>query len=145
MEREPAPLDDRARRMLAAAEDEARVLGHAYLGTEHVLLGMLATTGDPAGRVAASFGLDLEQARADVVEICGQGASEPVEGELPWTPRLSGVLQLAVREALTLRRDRVGSEHVLLGVWADDGGVAVYLLRAAGVTDDRLRAAVAAL
>lgn len=118
---------DRARRVVVLAQEDARLLGHNYIGTEHVLLG-IAHEGEGVGAQAlGNLGVSLEDARSQVEEIIGRGGSHPT-GHLPYTPRAKKVLELALREALQLGHNYVGTEHILLGLIREGEGVAAKVL-----------------
>jgi ATP-dependent Clp protease ATP-binding subunit ClpC len=124
---------DRARRSIVLAQEEARRLQHNYIGTEHVLLGLLSERRGLAARAAEGFGLTLEAGREDVLAIIGRGKQEVRSGHIPFTPRAKKCLELALREALQLGNDYIGTEHVLLGIIREGEGVgAQVLLRHAG-------------
>src|SRR5439155_3531973 len=111
---------ERARQVVVLAQDEARTLKHNYIGTEHILLGLLREDG-LAGRVLDSLDITVEEVRGQVVRIVGAG-DEPDTGQIPFTPRVKKVLELALQEALELGHDQVGTEHILLGLVREDGG-----------------------
>jgi ClpA/ClpB-like protein len=118
---------ERARQVVVLAQDEARALKHNYLGTEHILLGLLREEEGVAARVLASLGITVEEVRAQVVRIDGQG-DEAVTGQIPFTPHAKKVLELALREALSLNHNYVGSEHILLGLLRANESVAARIL-----------------
>jgi ATP-dependent Clp protease ATP-binding subunit ClpA len=105
---------ERARQVVVLAQDESRMLKHNYIGTEHILLGLLREEHGQAARVLGSLGITVEEVRAQVVRIVGLG-DEPTEANIPFTPRAKKVLELALREALSLGHDYIGTEHILLG------------------------------
>jgi ATP-dependent Clp protease ATP-binding subunit ClpC len=109
------------------AEEEARALRHNYLGTEHILLGLLREEEGLAARVLASFAVTLEEVRAQVAQIMGVG-DEVATGRIPFTPRAKKVLELSLRESLSLGHDYIGTEHILLGLVRENGGVASEIL-----------------
>jgi ATP-dependent Clp protease ATP-binding subunit ClpA len=118
---------DRARRVIVLAQEEARLLNHNYIGTEHLLLGLLRE-GQGVGALAlTSLGVSLEGVRAQVEEIIGQGQSAP-SGHIPFTPRAKKVLELSLREALQLGHNYIGTEHILLGLIREGEGVAARVL-----------------
>jgi ATP-dependent Clp protease ATP-binding subunit ClpA len=118
---------DRARRVIVLAQAEARLLNHNYIGTEHLLLGLLHE-GQGVGALAlTSLGVSLEAARAQVEEIIGQGQSAPT-GHIPFTPRAKKVLELSLREAKQLGHNYIGTEHILLGLIHEGEGVAAQVL-----------------
>src|SRR5207237_9699739 len=104
---------DRARRVVVLAQEEALRLNHNYIGTEHVLLGLLREEEGVAARALVSLGVALEEARDKIEEVIGRGQDVP-SGHVPFTPRAKKVLELALREALTLGHNYIGSEHILL-------------------------------
>src|SRR5918992_4535107 len=106
---------DRARRSVVLAQEEARLLNHNYIGTEHLLLGLLHEGEGMGAKVLSTVGLKLEDLRAAVEQRLGAGDSVP-KGHIPFTPRAKKVFELALRQALQLRHDYIGTEHVLLGV-----------------------------
>jgi ATP-dependent Clp protease ATP-binding subunit ClpC len=118
---------DRARRVVVLAQEEARLLDHNYIGTEHILLGLLREADGVAARALESMGISLEVVRAQVEEIIGRGASAPA-GHIPFTPRAKKVLELTLREALQLGHDYLGTEHILLGLVREGEGVAAQVL-----------------
>jgi ATP-dependent Clp protease ATP-binding subunit ClpA len=132
-------ITGRARRALVLAQDEARGLGHNYLGTEHMLLGLFAE--GVAARALALLGLSPDGVRAQVVEIVGRGDATAA-GAMPFTPRSKKVLELALREALRLGHNYVGTEHILLGISSEGEGVAARILREAGADHDAVCSAV---
>ena len=119
---------EQARRVVVFAQEEARGLKHNYIGTEHILLGLLREEDGLAAHVLASLDVTLERVRAEVVRIVGSG-EEPTEGQVPFTPRTKHVLELALRESLSLGHVQVGTEHVLLGLVREGEGVAARILR----------------
>ncbi len=132
---------DRARRSIVRAQEEARIFGHNYIGTEHILLGLLAEREGTAVRALESLDVDLEAAREQVRELVGEGSQE-LPGHIPFTPRAKKVLELSLREALSLHSDVIGTEHLLLGLVAETDGVGVQVLERLGVTDEAVRARV---
>ena len=122
---------DVARRLVVLAQEEARQLQHNYIGTEHLLLGMLDQEGCVAARVLASYGLNREKAGVAVEEIVGRGSGSP-GGHMPFTPRAKKVLELSLREAIQLNHNHIGSEHILLGLIREGEGVGAQVLRSAG-------------
>ena len=109
------------------AQEEARALQHSYIGTEHILLGLLRVDEGLAARALESLGLTLQTARTQVVRIVAP-SEEVTSGQIPFTPRAKKVLELALREALALSHDYIGTEHVLLGIVRDNEGVAMRVL-----------------
>jgi ATP-dependent Clp protease ATP-binding subunit ClpC len=112
---------ERARQVVVLAQDEARGLRHNYIGTEHLLLGLLREEKGIAAGVLASLDVTAEEVRAQVARIVGHG-DETATGQIPFTPRAKRVLELSLREALTLGHNYIGSEHILLGVVAENEG-----------------------
>ncbi len=119
---------DRARRCIVLAQEEARRLHHDYIGTEHILLGLLAEETGLAAKAAERFGLTLAVGRDDVIAIIGRGKRERLSGHIPFTPRAKKCLELALREALQLGHDYIGTEHILLGIVREGNGVAAQIL-----------------
>jgi ATP-dependent Clp protease ATP-binding subunit ClpC len=122
---------DWARRVVVLAQEEARQLDHNYIGTEHLLLGLLREGQGTAFDALESLGVSLEAARRQVEEIIGRGKRTP-SGHIPFTPRAKKVLELALREALQLGHDYIGTEHILLGLLREGDGVAVQMLARLG-------------
>jgi prophage maintenance system killer protein len=129
---------DRARRVVQLAQEEARLLNHRYVGTEHLLLGLLGEGEGVAAKALASLGISLEAVRAQVVELIGHGQTAPA-GHIPFTPRAKKVLELSLREALQLGHNYVGTEHLLLGLVREGEGVANEVLAGFGADHARLR------
>jgi len=118
----------RARHVVVLSQEEARRLGHNYIGTEHILLGLFGEPEGVAGRILAGFGMSLEAARGEVTAIVSTGAGAPT-GHIPFTPRAKKTLVLALREALQLQHNYIGTEHILLGLIREDEGIAAQILR----------------
>src|ERR1700756_2550476 len=118
---------ERARQVVVLAQEEARTLKHNYIGTEHILLGLLREEEGLAGRVLESLDITVERVRAQVVRIVGSG-EEVTSGQIPFTPRAKKVLELALREALSLGHNYIGTEHILLGLVRENEGVAARIL-----------------
>jgi Clp amino terminal domain, pathogenicity island component len=118
---------ERSRRVVVLAQEEARMLDHNYIGTEHILLGLIHEKDGVAARAIASLGLTLQSARDQVREIIGAGAQTP-SGHIPFTPRAKKVLELSLREALALRKEYIGTEHILLGLMRESEGVGAQIL-----------------
>ncbi|HSO50883.1 MAG TPA: Clp protease N-terminal domain-containing protein, partial [Acidimicrobiia bacterium] len=114
---------DRARRVVVLAQEEARLLNHNYIGTEHILLGLLNEGEGIAAQALESLDIDLASVREEVVKIIGQGQQSP-SGHIPFTPRAKKVLELSLREALQLGHNYIGTEHILLGLIHEGEGVA---------------------
>src|SRR5436305_11168714 len=118
---------DRARRVVVLAQEEARMLNHNYIGTEHILLGLIHEGEGVAAKALESLGISLEAVRAQVEEIIGHGGQAP-SGHIPSTPRAKKVLELSLREALQLGHNYIGTEHILLGLVRENEGVAARIL-----------------
>ena len=118
---------ERARQVVVLAQDEARALRHNYIGTEHLLLGLLREEEGLAARVLDSFDITVEEVRAQVARIVGQG-DEVTSGQIPFTPRAKKVLELSLREATSLGHNYIGTEHILLGLIRENEGVAAQIL-----------------
>ena len=129
---------DRARRVIVLAQDEARMLNHNYIGTEHILLGLINEEEGLAARALKTLGVRLDDTRRGVEDIIGRGAKEQ-KGHIPFTPRAKKVLELSLREALELNHDYIGTEHILLGLIREGDGVAAQVLVRDGVNLDRAR------
>jgi ATP-dependent Clp protease ATP-binding subunit ClpC len=129
---------DRARRVLVLAADEARLLHHNYLGTEHLLLGLISEGEGIAAKALESLGVSPEAVRAQVEEIIGTGQSPP-QGQPPFTPRARKVLELSFKEALQLGHNYIGTEHILLGLIREGEGVAAQVLQKLGADLGRVR------
>ena len=132
---------DRARRVVVLAQEEARLLNHNYIGTEHILLGLIHEGEGVAAEALQSLGISLEAVRAQVEEIIGQGQRAPV-GHIPFTPRAKKVLELSLREALALKHNYIGTEHILLGVVREGEGLAMLVLTRLGAGPQAIRARV---
>ncbi|GMA87749.1 hypothetical protein GCM10025868_29990 [Angustibacter aerolatus] len=118
---------DRARRVVVLAQEEARMLNHNYIGTEHILLGLIHEGEGVAAKALESLGISLDAVREQVQEIIGQGQQAP-SGHIPFTPRAKKVLELSLREALRLGHNYIGTEHILLGLIREGEGVAAQVL-----------------
>jgi ATP-dependent Clp protease ATP-binding subunit ClpC len=129
---------DRARRVVVLAQEEARMLNHNYIGTEHILLGLIHEGEGVAAKGLESLGISLEAVRAQVEEIIGQGQQAP-SGHIPFTPRAKKVLELSLREALQLGHNYIGTEHILLGLIREGEGVAAQVLVKLGADLSRVR------
>src|SRR5512138_1075176 len=129
---------DRARRVVVLAQEEARMLNHNYIGTEHILLGLIHEGEGVAAKALESLGISLEAVRQQVEEIIGQGGSSP-SGHIPFTPRAKKVLELSLREALQLGHNYIGTEHILLGLIREGEGVAAQVLVKLGADLNRVR------
>ncbi len=117
----------RARHVIVLAQEEARGLQHNYIGTEHILLGLLGEPSEIAARALGSFGISLASAREEVTARIGIG-KKPLQGHIPFTPRAKKTLELALREALAMQHNYIGTEHILLGVIREGDGVAAQIL-----------------
>jgi ATP-dependent Clp protease ATP-binding subunit ClpC len=135
---------DRARRVVVLAQEEARRLSHNYIGTEHVLLGLLHEEEGIAAQALTALGVSLDEVRRRVEEIIGRG-QEPLSGHIPFTPRVKKVLELSLREAMDLGHNYIGTEHILLGLVREGEGVAAQVLTALGAGEDRVREKVTEL
>jgi ATP-dependent Clp protease ATP-binding subunit ClpC len=129
---------DRARRVVVLAQEEARILDHNYIGTEHILLGLLHEGEGVAAEALESLGISLEAVRQQVEEIIGHGKQAP-SGHIPFTPRAKKVLELSLREALQLGHNYIGTEHILLGLIREGEGVAAQVLVRLGADLNRVR------
>ena len=132
---------DRARRVVVLAQEEARLLNHNYIGTEHILLGLIHEGEGVAARALEGMGISLESVRSQVVEIIGQGSQAP-SGHIPFTPRAKKVLELSLREALQLGHNYIGTEHILLGLIREGEGVAAQVLQQLGAELHKVRQTV---
>jgi ATP-dependent Clp protease ATP-binding subunit ClpA len=135
---------DRARRVIVLAQEEARLLNHNYIGTEHLLLGLAHEGQGVAAKALESLGIRLEALRSQVQEIIGQGKSAPI-GHIPFTPRAKKVLELSLREAKQLGHNYIGTEHILLGLIREGEGVAAQVLVKLGADLPRVRQQVVQL
>jgi hypothetical protein len=129
---------ERARQVVVLAQDEARALKHNYIGTEHILLGLLREDEGLAARVLESLDITVEEVRAQVARIVGQG-DEVTTGQIPFTPEAKKTLELALREALSLGHNYIGTEHLLLGLMRENEGVAVRILLDFDVDAEKVR------
>jgi ATP-dependent Clp protease ATP-binding subunit ClpA len=129
---------DRARRVVVLAQEEARRLEHNYIGTEHILLGLIREGEGVAAEALKSLRISLDPVRQQVEEIIGRG-QEPLQGHIPFTPRAKKVLELSLREALQLGHDYIGTEHILLGLIRESDGVAAQVLVKLGADLNRVR------
>jgi ATP-dependent Clp protease ATP-binding subunit ClpC len=129
---------DRARRVIVLAQDEARMLNHNYIGTEHLLLGLIHEGEGVAAKALESLGISLEAVREQVEEIIGQGQQAPT-GHIPFTPRAKKVLEFSMREALQINHPYIGTEHILLGLIREGEGVAAQVLIKLGADLNRVR------
>ncbi|MDN6638012.1 MAG: AAA family ATPase, partial [Yaniella sp.] len=132
---------DRARRVVVLAQEEARMLNHSYIGTEHILLGLIHEGDGVAAKALQSLDVSLGAVREQVREIIGQGQQAP-SGHIPFTPRAKKVLELSLREALQLGHNYIGTEHILLGLIREGEGVAAQVLVQLGADLNRVRQTV---
>lgn len=135
---------DRARRVVVLAQEESQRLSHNYIGSEHLLLGLLAEQEGVAARALESLNVTLTAAREQVEEIIGPGQQTP-HGHIPFTPRAKKILELALREALTMGSEVINTEHLLLGLIDEGDGVGAQILQRLGATAQAVREAVARL
>jgi ATP-dependent Clp protease ATP-binding subunit ClpC len=135
---------DRARRVVVLAQEESQRLSHNYIGSEHLLLGLLAEQEGVAARALESLNVTLTAAREQVEEIIGPGQQKP-HGHIPFTPRAKKILELALREALTMGSEVIDTEHLLLGLIDEGDGVGAQILQRLGATTQAVREAVARL
>jgi ATP-dependent Clp protease ATP-binding subunit ClpC len=129
---------DRARRVVVLAQDEARMLNHGYVGTEHILLGLIHEGEGVAAKALESLGISLQVVRAQIEEIIGRGQQAP-SGQIPFTPRAKKVMELSLRESLQLGHNYIGTEHILLGLIREGDGVAAQVLVKLGADLNRVR------
>src|SRR6266487_3095748 len=135
---------ERARQVVVLAQEEARTLKHNYIGTEHILLGLLREEEGLAARVLESLDITVEEVRAQVARIVGQG-DEVTTGQIPFTPRATKVLNLALREALSLGHNYIGTEHILLGLVRENEGAAARILADLDAGPKKVRTALGEL
>lgn len=135
---------DRARRVVVLAQEESQRLSHNYIGSEHLLLGLLAEREGVAARALESLNVTLTAAREQVEEIIGPGQQTP-RGHIPFTPRAKKILELSLREALTMGSEVIDTEHLLLGLIDEGDGVGAQILQQRGATAQAVREAVARL
>jgi len=135
---------ERARRVVVLAQEEARTLNHNYIGTEHILLGLIREGEGVAAKALESLGISLEAVRQEVEKMIGRGQQAP-SGHVPFTPRAKQVLELSLREAKALGHDHIGTEHILLGLIREGDGVAAQVLVKLGAGLDRTRQQVVQL
>jgi ATP-dependent Clp protease ATP-binding subunit ClpC len=129
---------DRARQVVVLAQEEARMLDHNYIGTEHILLALLREGEGVAAEALTALGIRLDVMRQAVEDIIGRGTQSPA-GPMPFTPRSKTVFELSLREALSLGSDRIGTEHILLALLREGYGVGAQILVGAGVSLNRAR------
>jgi ATP-dependent Clp protease ATP-binding subunit ClpC len=131
---------DRARRVVVMAQEDARDLGHNYVGTEHILLGLIHEGDGVAAQALTALGVSLDESRAQVEAIIGRGDLAHVQsGPIPFTPRTKKVLELAAREARELGDSYIGTEHILLGLMREGDGVGAQVLNSAGIEFSAVR------
>ena len=126
-------FSERARRVLSLAQEEAQRFNHNYIGTEHILLGLVRETEGVAARVLSGLGVDLNKVRSAVEFIIGRG-EKPAQGEIGLTPRAKKVVELAVDEARRMNHTYIGTEHLLIGLLREGEGVAAGVLESLGIT-----------
>jgi ATP-dependent Clp protease ATP-binding subunit ClpC len=129
---------ERARQVVVLAQDEARALKHNYIGTEHLLLGLLREREGLAARALESLDVTVDEVRAHVARIVGEG-EDVATGQIPFTPRGKKVLELSLREAISLGHEHIGTEHILLGLVREGEGVAMQILSGFGADADTIR------
>jgi ATP-dependent Clp protease ATP-binding subunit ClpC len=127
-----------ARRVLSLAQEEAQRFNHSYIGTEHILLGLVRETEGLASQVLANMGVDLDKVRSAVEFIIGRG-ERPILGDIGLTPRAKKVIELAVDEARRMNHNHIGTEHLLIGLLREGEGVAAGVLESLDITLDRVR------
>src|SRR5438552_2114467 len=132
---------DRARRVVVLAQEEARLLNHNYIGTEHLLLGLIHEGEGLAAKALESLGVTLDHVRSQVEDMIGVGTATP-QGHIPFTPRAKKVLELSLREALQLGHNYIGTEHILLGLLREGEGVAAQVLQKLGLELQKVRQTV---
>jgi ATP-dependent Clp protease ATP-binding subunit ClpC len=132
---------ERARQVVVLAQDEARNLKHNYIGTEHLLLGLMREEEGLAARALEALDVSIDEVRAQVARVVGEG-EEVTTGQIPFTPRAKKVLELALREALRLGHNYIGTEHILLGLARENEGVAARVLLDFNVGAERIQSAV---
>ena len=135
---------ERARQVVVLAQDEARGLEHNYIGTEHILLGLLREEEGLAARVLESLEITLEEVRAQVARVVGRG-DDVTSGQIPFTPRAKKVLELSLREATALGHNYIGTEHILLGLVRENEGVAARVLLDCGADAEEIRREIVAM
>ena len=135
---------ERSRRVVVLAQEESRLLSHNYIGSEHLLLGLLAEQDAVAAQALESLNITLDAAREQVEEIIGPGEQAP-HGHIPFTPRAKKILELSLREALIMRSEVIDTEHLLLGLIDEGDGVGAQILERLGATPQAVREAVARL
>jgi hypothetical protein len=129
---------ERSRQVIVLGQEEGRALGHNYLGTEHILLGLLREEESLGARILLSLGITVDRVRAEVVKLVGIG-EELTSGQIPFTPRAAKVLELALRETLSLGNSFIDTEHILLGLVTEKDGVAAHILSGFGADPEKIR------
>jgi Clp amino terminal domain, pathogenicity island component len=129
---------ERARQVVVLAQEEARFFKHDYIGTEHILLGLLRVEDGLAARVLATLGITVDEVRMQVTQMVGDG-DEAARGQIPFTPRAKKVLELSLREALSIGHNHIGTEHILLGLARENDGVAARIMLELGADAQRVR------
>src|ERR1019366_2689733 len=132
---------ERARQVVVLAQEEARTLKHNYIGTEHILLGLLREEEGLAARVLGDLGITVDRVRGQVVRIVGSG-EEVTSGQIPFTPRAKKVFELSLREALSLGHNYIGNEHILLALVRENEGVGMGIVQDFGVDTEKVRGSV---
>jgi ATP-dependent Clp protease ATP-binding subunit ClpC len=135
-------FDKDARNVVARSHQEAAELGHGFIGTEHLLLGILGGPQDAAARLLMTLGVDRAKVTEAIVQAVGRGDAAPTHERLPFTARAKKVLELSLREAAALNHDYIGPEHILLGLVRDSAGLAARILRDLGADPARMRAEI---
>jgi ATP-dependent Clp protease ATP-binding subunit ClpC len=130
---------ERARQVVVLAQDEARGLRHNYIGTEHLLLGLFREEEGLAARVLESMAITIEEVRAQIKRIIGEGDEPVFTGQIPFTPRAKKVLELSLREAMTLGHNYIGTEHILLGIVRESEGVGARILLGFDADAEKIR------
>jgi ATP-dependent Clp protease ATP-binding subunit ClpC len=138
MTEDPDRYTERARRSLLFAEEEVRRFGHDYVGTEHLLLGLLCVSDSQAAHMLNSLGIDVDRVRSVVALVIGQGDRTHI-GQIPLTERSKAVIERAVEEARRANHDHVGTEHILLGLLREDQAVAASVIETLGVSLEQVR------
>ena len=133
---------DKARSSVVLAQEQARRLNHGYIGTEHLLLGLLAESEGLAARVLSEIGVRASDVEADIDQMIGRGEDEASAGQIPFTPRAKKVLELSLREALQLGHNYIGTEHILLGIIREGEGVAAQISPSAEASPSKRSASV---
>ena len=129
----------RARQVVVLAQEEARLLKHNYIGTEHILLGLLREEEGIAARVLGQLDIEIDEVRSQISRVIGQGDEPQQSGQIPFTPRAKKVLDLSLREAVAMKHNYIGTEHILLGLVRENEGVASRILLSLGADADKVR------